>query len=175
MSFPSTRKAAYKQPLAFTHCHKCTAVQETARDFTELLRRVSICDFLILYRYGVPSVHSTDTKCNSSPPPNRPRFRHSVGQQADRHPTQLTRYNLGGRTVDCKWEECASVLPQINPGRERSTPRSTEGKTFSATSTMLCLHQALHARKVCVQLPGILSYEMHLHVHITEISSARCL
>lgn len=177
MSFLSKRKAAYKQPSAFTHSHKCIAVQETVRDFTERLGRVSICDFLILYRYGVPSVHSTEIKCNASSPPNRRSFRKSVWQQAGRHPTRLTRYTLdhGGRTVDCKLAERASVLSQINPGRELSTPRSTEGKTFSATSTMLCLYQALHAQKLCVQLPGILSYEMHLHVHITEISCGRCL
>ena len=63
---------------------------------------------------------------------------------------------LGGRTVDCRLAECANVLSHINPGRELSTPRSAEGKTLSVTPTMLCLYQALHARKVCVQLPGIL-------------------
>lgn len=177
MSFLSKCKAAYKQQSAFTHCHKCIAVRETARDFTERLCRVSICDFLILYRYGVPIFHSMDIKCNASSPPNRPRFRNSVWQQAGRHPTQLTRYtlDLGGRTVDCKWAECSSVLSQVNPGRELSTPRSTKGKTFSARSTLPCMYQAQHARKVCVQLPGILSYETHLHVHITEISCAKCL
>ena len=125
---------------------------------------------------------------------------------------QLTRYtlDLGGRTVDCRWAESACALSQMNPGRELSTPPPTEGKTFSATSTLLCMYKELHARNVCVgcrnptvrdastcscyrnqlremyvnipgilsnemHIPGILSYEMHLHVHVTEISCARCL